>query len=135
MCTDALYICICKMSHLSGFLKSFASQPARPPAQEWQHVRYKYQCLPVEQVLVHGEPTTVYAVLPPPVGQPEEEDNEWMYRMAEHSGARLPVPPPSSAGSVKSRADIFTPFCFGATHHFCKTTHQSLSASHWSHDR
>eukprot|EP00667_Euglena_gracilis_P003770 EG_transcript_3777 len=60
-------------------------------AQEWQHVRYKYQCLPVEQVLVHGEPTTVYAVLPPPVGQPEEEDNEWMYRMAEHSGKHAAI--------------------------------------------
>eukprot|EP00668_Euglena_longa_P007481 GGOE01008960.1.p1 GENE.GGOE01008960.1~~GGOE01008960.1.p1 ORF type:complete len:446 (+),score=111.59 GGOE01008960.1:761-2098(+) len=51
--------------------------------QEWHHVRLRYRCLPFEQVVVNGEPVTVYVVLP--TNSQQEVNKEWMYEMAERS--------------------------------------------------
>eukprot|EP00667_Euglena_gracilis_P003052 EG_transcript_3064 len=47
---------------------------------EWHQVKYKYRCLPFEQVLMNGDPVTVYAVLAATAGPPEAS-NEWMYEV------------------------------------------------------
>eukprot|EP00668_Euglena_longa_P002046 GGOE01002378.1.p1 GENE.GGOE01002378.1~~GGOE01002378.1.p1 ORF type:complete len:696 (-),score=177.32 GGOE01002378.1:28-2079(-) len=48
---------------------------------EWHRVRFKYRCLPFEEVLVDGSPITVYTVLPPTRPAGSADDNEWMYEL------------------------------------------------------
>eukprot|EP00667_Euglena_gracilis_P001301 EG_transcript_1300 len=48
---------------------------------EWHRVRFKYRCLPYEEVLIDGSPVTVYTVLAPTQAPNSADDNEWMYEL------------------------------------------------------
>eukprot|EP00668_Euglena_longa_P008872 GGOE01010683.1.p1 GENE.GGOE01010683.1~~GGOE01010683.1.p1 ORF type:complete len:599 (-),score=201.48 GGOE01010683.1:1171-2967(-) len=45
---------------------------------EWERVHFKYTCLPYEQVLMDGKPSTLYTVLDTATNG---EDREWMYEV------------------------------------------------------
>eukprot|EP00667_Euglena_gracilis_P002189 EG_transcript_2187 len=50
-------------------------------SDEWQRVRFKFKCLPYEQIIMGGRDATLYTVLLPPHGAGDVVSKEWMYEV------------------------------------------------------